>query len=233
MVLVVLVLAACGSDSESESQATTTAVNPPSDTAPADTVTEEPATAKPDVQAAEGAARDEVPDVPLWQGTRFRGAVLSDTEICVDRIIKPSSAQTLGTGRTSHVVVSWPDLQVGEPKDGPCAKAEVNEDRAVQRGQRFFLRMDSDAIALDAAIGAAQDGDAAAVGQIEELEARIRARVNAHLLGGGDTSVGGNLLLSAATMARGAAPAGDVERLADARRDIAEARTKLAEEALN
>jgi hypothetical protein len=92
--------------------------------------------------------------------------------------------------------------------------------------------MDNDAIALDGAIQAAQRGDAGAVERIAKLRNRLSKRVTASLLQGNDISIGGNLLLSAATTARNAARAGDIARLADMRRQIAEARTKLAEEVI-
>ncbi len=93
--------------------------------------------------------------------------------------------------------------------------------------------MDDLAIDLEDAISEAQDGAPGAVQQIARLRTRIRNRLNDHLLDGGDTSVGANLLLSAATTAREAAQTGDVAELADQRREIAAARTQLAEDLKN
>lgn len=109
---------------------------------------------------------------------------------------------------------------------------ERKSDAEIERGREFYLRMDDLAIALDDAIDQALDGDPAGVQQISRLRAQILDRVNDHLLAGGDTSVGGNLLLSAATQAREAARSGNLPRLVDARRDITEARNKLAQEAI-
>ena len=138
----------------------------------------------------------------------------------------------MGANRTSHVVVSFPALSKGEPQDGLCAKREENSDKAIEAG-RFFLRMDDYALGLKDAVMAAQDGEPNAVERIAKLRSRILKTVNAYLLGGGDTSIGGNLLLSAATTAREAAQAGNVARLADQRREITDARKKLADEAIN
>lgn len=96
-----------------------------------------------------------------------------------------------------------------------------------------FLRMDDYALALEDAVKEAQNGESGAIGPISEMRSRILNQINAYLLGGGDESVGGNLLLSAATTAREAARSGDVARLADQRREIADARSKLAEDAFN
>ena len=172
--------------------------------------------------------RDSLPDSPYWRGTRFRGTATSATEVCVNRTVKEAIG---GAGRTSHVVVSWPDLTLGEPQDGPCAKAAENADRAIRRAHQFYFRMDNAAIALDDAISAAQDGQPGAARRLSQLRRTIRDRLNAYLLAGGDLSVGGNLLLSSATTAVEAAEVADIGRLARVRRDIAEARQRLVEEA--
>jgi hypothetical protein len=109
---------------------------------------------------------------------------------------------------------------------------ERESDAEIERGREFYLRVDDLAIALDEAIDQALDGNPAGVQRIGRLRAQILDRVNDHLLAGGDTSVGGNLLLSAATQARESARSGNLPRLVDARRDITAARNKLAEEAI-
>ncbi len=78
---------------------------------------------------------------------------------------------------------------------------------------------------------AAQGGEGGAVSRIASARWRIKNRLNKYLLSGGDSSVGGNLLLSSAMTAHEAAQRGEVARLAEARREIADARSKLAEEA--
>lgn len=90
--------------------------------------------------------------------------------------------------------------------------------------------MDNYAIALDMAINEFQSGNKSALAKIRRLHTQILDRVNQRLLEGGETSVGGNLLLSASTAARAAAESADVARLANQRSEIANARLKLAEE---
>jgi hypothetical protein len=67
------------------------------------------------------AVRNALPDLPHWKGTIFHGAPTGDSGVCVDLTVTKQSAA--GRGRTSHVVVSWPDLALGEPLDGPCVTA--------------------------------------------------------------------------------------------------------------
>lgn len=92
--------------------------------------------------------------------------------------------------------------------------------------RRYYLRMDDLAIAIDTAF------DTRGPSRIAALRERILATLNRRLLRTGDTSIGGNLLLSAATQADEAMRHGALPRMADARRDIAEARATLAGEAL-
>ena len=223
-----VVLGGCGSEPGADRAATATATRTPSATAtPQPTATP----VRPDVQAAEQAAREELPDIPLWKDTHFRGTVTGETRTAWTASSPSPPRRTLGGSRRSHVVVSWPQLTVGKPKDGPCAKATENADKAVDASRRFFLRTDNDALALDDAVKAAQDGDSGALQRIRAVRGRIADRLNRYLLDGGDTSVGANLLLSAATTAQEAARDGDQARLADQRREIADALRKLAEEA--
>jgi hypothetical protein len=238
--LTVLIIAGCGSDSgpdsdvstatERASHATTTTTTTTTTSEPTTAAASDTAAAKADLRAAVRAVREELPDIPLWQGTRFKATAVSDTEVCVDRIIKKSSADALGGRRTSHVMVSMPDGTTAEPEEGACARRRETASRQASARQRFYLKIDDDALALDDAVNAAQDGEAGAASRIASLRKRILDRVNDHLLDGGDTSVGANLLLSAATTARDAARAGDVERLSDVRRGITDARSKLADE---
>jgi len=230
VVIAAFTLIACGSDKRASAppETTTAAVAPTKTVEPAPVAKD-----KPDTSAAVDAVRDGLPDIPLYEGARFKGTVISDTQVCVDTTLTKESGAAVGGNRTSHVVVSFPALSKGEPQDGLCAKREENADKAIEAGKRFFLRMDDYALALEDAVKAAQDGEPNAVERIAKLRSRILKTVNAYLLGGGDTSIGGNLLLSAATTAREAAQAGNVARLADQRREIADARNKLADEAIN
>ena len=229
VVIATFTLIACGSDKRASAppETTTAAVAPTKTAEPAPVAKD-----KPDTSAAVDAVRDGLPDIPLYEGARFKGTVISDTQVCVDTTLTKESGAAVGGNRTSHVVVSFPALSKGEPQDGLCAKREENSDKAIEAG-RFFLRMDDYALGLKDAVMAAQDGEPNAVERIAKLRSRILKTVNAYLLGGGETSIGGNLLLSAATTAREAAQAGNVARLADQRREITDARNKLADEAIN
>ena len=222
-----VVIANVAQPSQSTDSSKTTAS--PAVTAPEPATTPAPAP-EPDVAAAEDAVRSQLPDIPLWDGTKFKGTVTSGSEICVDRIIKKSAAETLGIDRTSHVVVSWPGLERGEPKDGPCAKAEVNADKAIEETKRFYIRMDDFAIQLDNAVHDALNDDPGASTRIAELRKRIFDANTRHLLAGGELSVGGNLLVSVATTARDAARDQDLSELVRQRRKVVDARRKLAAE---
>ena len=146
-----------------------------------------------------------------------------------DRDSKP--AATGQAQEPAEVRAPEPTTTDAQEPDPQAREEEPPGDDAAQ-AQRFFFRMDNYAIALDEAIGQALDGDQSAIARIGQLRKRILKRVNNRLLAGADTSVGGNLLLSAATTARDAARTGDLARLASQREAIAEARSKLAEEAL-
>lgn len=138
-------------------------------------------------------------------------------------------AQTETSEAPARTERTQPKTTAAEP---PATVPKEDPDDPAVKSQRYFLAMDDDAIALDKLAGAAITGDAAATRRISRLRARISKRVTDWTLASGDTSVGGNLLLSAATSVREAAEVGDVAALARQRREIAEARTKLAEEAL-
>lgn len=71
---------------------------------------------------AENAARDELPDIPLWRGTKFRGRKVTGNRACVNRVMTEENAGLVGGERTTHVVVALHDLTVGEPQDGPCPR---------------------------------------------------------------------------------------------------------------
>lgn len=106
-------------------------------------------------------------------------------------------------------------------------------DKEIFAARRYFTKMDDLAIALDEAVDGALDGEPVATTRVGELRDQILDTVSEALLNGADTSIGGNLLLSAATQARDAAAAGNLPRMVDARRDIADARLKLADEVVN
>ncbi|WP_238707002.1 PASTA domain-containing protein [Microbacterium lushaniae] len=67
------------------------------------------------VKAAQNAAFDQLPDIPMWDGATVKGTVVSASEVCVDR--------KYGDGRNAgFVVVTVPTLELGEPLDGTCKK---------------------------------------------------------------------------------------------------------------
>lgn len=231
LALLALVLSACGDDeSESAGSTTSTPATTPAEPATTTAAPEPEPEPEPDVDAAEAAARDDLPDIPLWEGTKFKGTVVSDSEICVDRVLAKEKASVVGGARTSHVIVSWPSLEVAdEAEDGPCARREETADKELEAARAHYLAMDDLAIKLEDAVRAAQDEETGAVDRVARMRERIESRVTKYLLAGGD-SIGGNLLLSAATSARDAARDGDVATLARQRREIADARGKLADE---
>lgn len=231
VVPLVLMLAFAGGCGGSEGESANRSAEPAA-TEPVEsrepTPTSAPAKDPANVAAAQRAVRDHLPRIPLWEGTTFNGVAVSDNEVCVNRVLTKEKAAAIGLGgRTSHVVVTVPDLTLAEPQDGPCGTPPPN---TAAKAQRFFLVMDDLAIQLDESIGAAQNGDSLATGRIARLRQRIKQRNTDWLLSGADFSVGANLLQSAATTARDAARTGDLARLADQRREIAVARRKLAQE---
>ncbi|WP_217925070.1 hypothetical protein [Miltoncostaea oceani] len=178
------------------------------------------------MNAAEMAVADSLPDIPYWEGYAFRGTRKGDDAVCVNRI--PPRDDPDAT--VSHVVVTGQTLALGEPLDGPCAKAAENADKAIERGRTFFLAMDDDAILLEEVVAGAQESRPGSVANLRRIENRIRQRLNAYLLTGAETSVGANLILSAASDAVFAAEAQDVAKMAEIRREISEARTTMTAE---
>lgn len=74
------------------------------------------------IAAAETAARDSLPDVPIWEGVTFQGVMVDETEVCVDRTWAPGGGPLDTGGPAGYVVVSFPDVNLGEPQDGRCAE---------------------------------------------------------------------------------------------------------------
>lgn len=219
-------ISGCGQPANKQAERQPSAATPA--TSATDAITEK----GPNVEAAEDAVRDDLPDIPIWEGTKFKGVVVSASKVCVDRTVSREH-RIEGTGATSHVVVSWPDLEIGEAQDGPCSKAEENADKAIVAARRFFMRMDDLAIQLDEAVGDALDGKSNASAKLRSLKRRIHKINDAYLIDEGESSVGGNLLASSSTAAVNAANDGDIAELARQRREIADARNELADEALN
>lgn len=73
------------------------------------------------VTHAEAAVLAELPaDVPIYKGMTAEGRVVDDTEVCVDRIWRPGGGIDRKGGNAGYVVVSFPDVALGEPQDGLC-----------------------------------------------------------------------------------------------------------------
>lgn len=124
-----LVLAGCSQQVE-EPAAPSATESAPISTKPAPTITEpaEPVLSDADrIEQAEEAVAAELSDAPIWDGVTFKGTVLSENQICVDRTYGEGKG-LLGTDNAGYVVVNFPDLSTGEPQDGFCDEAEVEPD---------------------------------------------------------------------------------------------------------
>lgn len=73
------------------------------------------------ISAAEAAARDELPDAPIWKGMTFRGFVMDEEAVCVDRTWPEGGGPEKTGGNAGYVIVGFPELEPGEPQDGTCA----------------------------------------------------------------------------------------------------------------
>ncbi|MCO4239421.1 YebY family protein [Pseudarthrobacter sp. MDT3-28] len=73
------------------------------------------------VTKAEAAVQAELPNAPIWKGMTFKGVVVDAAEICVDRTWAPGGGPDKLGGNAGYVVVSFPAVALGKPKDGTCA----------------------------------------------------------------------------------------------------------------
>lgn len=73
------------------------------------------------VTKAEAAVQAELPNAPIWKGMTFKGIVVDESEICVDRTWAPGGGLDHLGGNAGYVVVSFPAVALGKPKDGACA----------------------------------------------------------------------------------------------------------------
>jgi hypothetical protein len=96
--------------------------------------------------------------------------------------------------------------------------------------QRFYVRMEDDAAALQVAVSRVLKGDSDAVDRVTALHKRIRARLYDYLVANGDRPAGFLLLDLAAVGARAEADTGDLDGLKQKRTAIVNAREKLAQE---
>jgi hypothetical protein len=137
---------------------------------------------------------------------------------------KASRAPTTATTPT-------PSPARDRPDQTPLADTAKSAADPRDAAQAYYFAVDDLAVHLDTAVGDAMHGRSGALARIKRLRSQILNKVNARALASDDAAIGGNLLLSAATDARDSAIDDDAQRLAAARNDILEARTKLAEEA--
>lgn len=145
-----------------------------------------------------------------------------------------STATASAPATTSTAIRPTPSAATATTATTERPSANEDDDDApdpVEVQQRYFLAVDDLALHLDTAVADAIDDKPGALRRIKRFRSQILARVNRYILSGGE-SIGGNLLLSAATTAREAAIDENPQRLIDVRDDIREARDKLAEEAL-
>lgn len=75
------------------------------------------------ISHAETAAEDELPDIPLWDGTTFSGSTVDESTVCVDRTYRDGGGVGGKGGSAGYVLVTFPGETVGEPQDGVCSDA--------------------------------------------------------------------------------------------------------------
>lgn len=73
------------------------------------------------IHRAEAAAKDVLPDAPIWKGVKFAGSVVHGSTVCVDRTWPRNGGIDGKGGNAGYVLVSFPDETLGEPQDGVCA----------------------------------------------------------------------------------------------------------------
>ena len=182
-----------------------------------------------DVARAERAARQELPKIPLWQGTRFEGVLVGDDKVCVNRTLVKANADLVGIAElTSHVVVDLSDMSVGAPQDGSCAGGGPN---VTGRAKRFYMQMDDLAVRVDDAIAGIESGNKSAILRLAVLDRVVKERNDRWTLSTGESWEGANLVDSAVSAALVAARNGDVAGVVKQRDELLAARRQLAEDA--
>ncbi|WP_231918869.1 MULTISPECIES: YebY family protein [unclassified Leifsonia] len=73
------------------------------------------------IAIAEQAAKDALPDAPIWKGMTFKGVMISESQVCVDRTWAPGGGPNDDGGNAGYVVVTLPSKKMGEPQDGLCS----------------------------------------------------------------------------------------------------------------
>lgn len=113
MAFVGLLLAGCAAPVSPTAEETST---PSTSAAPVITLTDAERVSK-----AEAAVQAELPNAPIWMGMTFKGVVVDESEICVDRTWAPGGGPDALGGNAGYVVVSFPAVALGKPQDGTCA----------------------------------------------------------------------------------------------------------------
>lgn len=126
--LAALLLAGCTAPAPSTAEETSAPVvpTPAAPAAPAVKMTDTER-----VAAAEAAVQAELPDAPIWKGMSFEGAIVNESEVCVDRTYEPGGGLDGLGGSAGYVVVRFPMVTLGKPQDGLCA-SYVPTDEKVQ-----------------------------------------------------------------------------------------------------
>ena len=111
-----LVLVGCAATVSPTAAETSAPSTVPTSAAPVSTLTDAERVTK-----AEAAAPAELPNAPIWKGMTFKGVVVDDSEICVDRTWAAGGGPDKLGGNAGYVVVSFPAVTLGKPQDGTCA----------------------------------------------------------------------------------------------------------------
>lgn len=131
--LVVLLFAGCATPTSSISGATSGSAS--TTTVEASEGSSVPLTDAKRVASAEAATLVALPDAPVYEGMTFKGVVVNESEICVDRTWQACGGIDGQGGNAGYVVVSFPEVALGEPQDGLCtsyASADAEDPATVE-----------------------------------------------------------------------------------------------------
>lgn len=123
-----LVLAGCAAPVSPTAEETSIPSTSSASAAPVSTLTDAERVTK-----AESAAQAEVTNAPIWKGMTFKGVVVGQSEVCVDRTWAPGGGPEKLGGNAGYVVVSFPAVAVGKPQDGTCVEYVPAEAKAPAR----------------------------------------------------------------------------------------------------
>jgi hypothetical protein len=121
-----LLLAGCAATvSPTAEETSTSSTSTSTSAAPVSTLTDAERVTK-----AEAAVQAELPNAPIWKGMTFKGVVVDESEVCVDRTWAPGGGPDKLGGNAGYVVVSFPAVAVGKPQEGTCADYAPAEAKA-------------------------------------------------------------------------------------------------------